>query len=520
MRYLLSLLFPLLFTACDFNESKKISTEKRLSSVACGFEIPAGKNVLCGTIAVPENHANPNGPKIGLSVAIIKSAALTKNDPIIYLEGGPGGSAIDSAHHWIDFDIAEDRDMIIYDQRGTGHSIPFLDCHPEVTTQYGNQSPTYRELGRLCREELLTNGSDTDQYHTQNSAEDLEIIRQQLGIESWIIYGISYGTALAQTYAKSYPEHTSAIVIDSVLPLNHPFFSENIKKVPAAFETLFDACAQESECNNAYPNVKSRFLSLVDTLNSDPETLTYEDLDTETIIGTFQLTGDLFADMLWKAMYSTELATAIPYIIWNEEADSFRISRLLYSAFNGDNDSDSSMSDIMYLSVMCHDFIAIDSRENMQTGFLDLGEYSGTLSYEDESTIYDICDTIVTERAGTGFNTLGTHAVPTLVMAGEFDPVTPPSLSQEVYNALNKAYFFNLDHQGHGVTSEGCGKEIMRQFIDNPEVAPTNHCSVLETNFKVASAHIAERTPAALNSRVKTEIKEKAEELKKYWPIR
>lgn len=169
---------------------------------------------------------------------------------------------------------------------------------------------------------------------------------------------------------------------------------------------------------------------------------------------------------------------------------------------------------------MCHDFAPIDSLANMQSSFLNLGEYSDTSSYEEESVIFDLCDTIVTEEAQNDFNTLNSHTIPTLVMAGEFDPVTPSSLSQEVYNTLNNAYFFSLDHHGHGVTTDGCGKEIMRQFIENPEISPTNSCSTLPTSFKVASARTPQRTPDMLDSRIKSVIREKGPRIKEYLPKR
>lgn len=519
MHYLFFLL-PLFFiSGCSFDESKKLSVTKALSSDACSFEIPEGKNIVCGNIAVPEDHAAPTAAQVQLSVAVIKSSADVKKDPIIYLEGGPGGSVIADPESWIDFDIADDRDLIIYDQRGTGHSTPFLECDSETTDDGNSLSNAYQEVGRLCREELLEAGIDTDHYNTQSSVKDLEVIRQQLGIDRWIIYGISYGTALAQAYAKTFPEKTSAIVIDSVLPLNHPFFSETINKYSAAFETLFDACAEESACHDAFPELKNDFISLVDTLNNDPRILTYEDLDTDTVAGTFELTGELFASMLWHAMYASGFSDYLPYLISNEVTNDYLTSRFLYSAFYG-ADEESKMSDVMYYTVMCHDFIPIDSRENMQSSFLNLGEYSGVVSYSDRAYIYDLCDTIVTQEAESDFNALGTHTIPTLVMGGEFDPVTPPALSKEVYNALNKAYFFNLDHQGHGVTTEGCGKEIMRQFIDNPELSPLNSCNLLETSFIIPSAHIASRKADALDSKVQAIIKKEAKRIKEYLPKR
>ncbi len=501
MRYFLLPLLLVFFTGCE----QKNSSDNSFSSENCSFEIPEGKQAVCGYITAPQDHLDPDRTTVRLSVAVIKSDAAVTKEPIVFLKGGPGGSAIEDAEFWLDFDIAADRDLIIYDQRGTGHSLPFLDCDATSTVSE-------------CRKELLATDINPDDYNTQSSVEDLELIRKGLGIDRWILYGISYGTALAQAYTKSYPTKAAAVVVDSVLPLNHPFFSENITKRATAFEALFDACTQESACHSAYPDLKNDFLTLVDTLNATPVTLTYTDLDTDLEAGTFQLTGELFADLLWSSLYATELIVYLPFIIETEPSNDYQLTKLLYSGFYGSDDSEDHQSSIMYFSVMGHDFTAIDSKTAILNNYLDLDEYIDTVSYSEKAAIYDICDAIVSQKAPNSFNTLDTNTIPTLVMAGALDPVTPPPLAEEVYTALNKAYLYTLDGQGHGVTTDGCGKEIMRQFIDNPETAPTNSCETLQVSFKLPASKTTAHTAAAAGQTFKGILKKSVKAVRPFIP--
>ena len=108
-------------------------------AASCAFQLPAGTNPECGYLTVPEDRGDPNSGTIRLHVAVFKTTASDPEpDPVVYLDGGPGGEPLEALMFGLGdrFEaILETRDLIIFDQRGTGFSEPALVC------------PAYRELG-------------------------------------------------------------------------------------------------------------------------------------------------------------------------------------------------------------------------------------------------------------------------------------------------------------------------------------------------------------------------------------
>ncbi len=108
----------------------------RFEKTDCWFKEPLGRDVECGWLIVPEDHAKPDGKTIKLAVARFKSdASKPEPDPIVYLEGGPGGSPLQGISRPVRCRLSArwcaKRDVILFDQRGTGYSQPALDC-PEI----------------------------------------------------------------------------------------------------------------------------------------------------------------------------------------------------------------------------------------------------------------------------------------------------------------------------------------------------------------------------------------------------
>ncbi len=117
--------------------------------------------VVCGTLTVPEDRENPKGNKVALQVVTLKSTSPTpKPDPIVYLEGGPGGSALAGLEVWTNppSPLLAERDVILVDQRGTGYSDPRLGCDFEFATS--TKSDQDVELMAKCYERLFAGEMD------------------------------------------------------------------------------------------------------------------------------------------------------------------------------------------------------------------------------------------------------------------------------------------------------------------------------------------------------------------------
>ena len=199
----------------------------RLESTPCSSFDLHDENAECGFLIVPENRDDPESRTLRLAVAILKSrSAEPQPDPVIYLHGGPGGSAIADASGWLDHPLRDDRDFILLDQRVTGFSEPEL-CpelsKDDMTVMARDLSAEEATAERLalslaCRDELLSEGVDLASYNSDASSADLSDLRRVLGYDSWNVYGISYGTKLALTTMRNAPEGIRSVVLDSAYP--------------------------------------------------------------------------------------------------------------------------------------------------------------------------------------------------------------------------------------------------------------------------------------------------------------
>jgi hypothetical protein len=167
-------------------------------SSSCDFIVPGGRDVTCGYLTVPEDRSQPDGREIRLHVAVFTSeSGNPAPDPIVYLEGGPGGEPLETLVFTFEDFFAPylaERDVIIFDQRGTGLSEPSLAC-PELvdaSIEYlddvlsdEEEAEIYLTAMSACRERLATDGINFTAYNSRENAADLNDLRIALGYDEW-----------------------------------------------------------------------------------------------------------------------------------------------------------------------------------------------------------------------------------------------------------------------------------------------------------------------------------------------
>ena len=244
----------------------------------CAFPVPAGYSPECGYLAVPQSRSLPDSPYIRLHVAIFRSlSASPAPDPVVHLAGGPGSSSLADARYLFNQGmdgILERRDFILLDQRGTGYSMPRLDC-PERETLVPSLlqdgfSQDIVDAFRRCRERLVSEGIDLTSYNSAASAADVNDLRQALGYAQVNLYGVSYGTRLALTLMRDYPGAVRSAVLDSTYPPQVNLYTALAPNAERAFNVLFDRCGADPACSRRYPDLRNTFYRLVDRLNTSP----------------------------------------------------------------------------------------------------------------------------------------------------------------------------------------------------------------------------------------------------------
>jgi pimeloyl-ACP methyl ester carboxylesterase len=405
-------------------------------------------------------------------------------DPVVYLEGGPGGHALETLEFSFDDRFAPflaERDVIIFDQRGVGFSTPSLFCSElrELDIELLDdvlppEELTAREIEALgvCRARLLEEGVDLDSYNSKTSALDVADLRVALGIDQWNLYGISYGTRLALTTARDHPAGVRSLILDSTVPPQVDLISETPAAVERSFDAFFAACGIDAACAATFPNLEQVVLSLRDRLNAAPANIEITDFlaDDDTYSGV--LTGDDLLGLMFEALYSETLIPFLPKAIADAaDGNLARLEQLASLFFT----TDRFFSTGMYLAVQCNEEYPFSSIPEVEAAVL-AHPYSAPL-YPDIAGEFAVCDLWGAGTADGIEDTLVASDIPALVLAGQFDPITPPRYGMFAAESLRQSYFFEFPGLAHGVsTADDCPLGITLDFLDNPAAAPDAAC--------------------------------------------
>ena len=455
------------------------------SPASCPVDIPVGaeegRDIECGYLTVPEQHGQPDGKTIQLAVAVIKSRDPSPPaDPLVMMQGGPGGSTLDLFVPLLlgGSALRAGRDIVLFDQRGTLYSKPKLACPEQIALveQTIEQRLSHEESDRLsleaeraCRDRLAGEGVNFSAYDTEESAADVEALRQALGYDQINLYGVSYGTLLALTVMRNYPQGLRSVILDGVVPPQLDTSVEVAKTVDRSMGELFAACAADPACAASYPNLEQVFFETVDALNKNPARVTLTDPETKkTYNAVFD--GDSLFDTLFQFLYQTDLLPALPQVIYAARAGDFGlIQRVLPQlAF------DRTFSLGMYRTVNCAAEPDFKAGEVKLDGVRpQVAEWARRGAAAEERA----CPPWGVEPLPARARQAVSSDVPTLLLSGRFDPVTPARFADEVARTLPRSYSFTFGHSAHGAALAGeCPVGIIQEFLDDPEAQPDARC--------------------------------------------
>ncbi len=453
----------------------------RAESTKCWFDGPRGVTVECSYLIVPEDHTKPDGPTLKLAVARFKSDSSTPApDPIVYLEGGPGGSPLRSYIGQFSTyfgPLLDHRDLILFDQRGTGYSQPALDC-PEYNQLVmdtldqnlsADQSDALANKALLqCHDRLVKDNVNLAVFNSAQNAADIASLQKAFGLDKINLYGISYGTRLALTAMRDVPQGIRSVVIDSVFPPQADLYSQIPANGARAMEVLFHTCAADADCNGAYPNLRDVFFQTVNQLNQQPLTFTMTLHSGEKPAAL--MNGDSFLGLLFQSLYATEVLPYLPRLIYDVHNGNAAMAGALQADFLSTLDK---ISTGMQDSVQCNEELPFSTIDDLNATLAQYPQYEALAS----KGIYNLCKAWVAPTANANENQPVTSDIPTLIFSGEFDPITPPAWGQETAKTLSKSFFFQLPHAGHGASlSNDCPRSILLAFIDDPTKQPDSTC--------------------------------------------
>jgi pimeloyl-ACP methyl ester carboxylesterase len=440
---------------------------------SCEFFEPQGVETTCYRLVVPENWDDPSGDTIELHVGVF-SAGDDPVSTVVYLEGGPGGSALELAtlgwsQAWAD--IAAGHRLVIFDQRGTGQSHPSLQCDEVLAAVYDSlalsgdqENDVALEALEDCFERLRRDGVDLSAYNSVQSAHDVEALRNALGEDPWDVLGVSYGTRLAQTLLREHPEGIRSLVLDGVLPIDasHAGVPTTAAR---SIGLLIDSCTTDPTCDGLWPDFGRRFWALVDDLDADP--VAFEIVDPATGTGHDALwDGSDLLNAVFTMLYDRQTAADVPTLVSQLERRDTSGAALLTSLILAQNEF---VSTGMYWAVTCHEEVPHVTEDEYQQGLsgddtIDATFAAGPASLEDAQAV---CGLAATGEADPIENERVTSDKPALVLSGELDPITPPSYGQSVADGLGASHLV-LANSGHGALGSECGQSIIKAFLADP----------------------------------------------------
>ena len=436
----------------------------------------------CGYLTVPEDRSQSGGLTIRLHVGVFRTQSDDKApDPVVYLAGGPGENPLELVPLTFNQRFAPfvaDRDFIMFDQRGTGLSQPALDCpeHVETVLDTLDQDLSVEERLTLetkamlaCRDRLVSEGVNLAAYTSAENAADLNDLRQALGFDEWNLYGISYGTRLALTAMRDFPVGIRSVILDSSYPLQVNLYTALAPNAHRAFSVLFDGCAADPTCSAAYPELEATFFELVDHLTDTPITISITNALTGESFDEL-LSGTRLIGFLFQSLYSTEIIPLLPKTISDASKGDLDALAFIEGIFLANLEF---ISTGMQFSVQCGEEVRFTTQKEIAAA----AEAYPELRDSFVSPIFTICQSWGAREADPIENERVSSDIPTLVLSGEYDPVTPPAWGQIVAEDLNNSFYFEFPGVGHGASISGeCPLSVSLAFLADPNAEPDGSC--------------------------------------------
>ncbi len=469
-------------------EEKTFAYEPIFQPDDCVFNVPSSMQIDCGSLIVPEDRTLRDSRNIELAVAIIRDqSGSTLPDPIVHLAGGPGQSMVDllaeDPEYYTFEPYAPNRDQIFIDQRGTGYSSPTLNCPEVEDVSYGTDDvEAYYGAVQDCRDRLAREGVNLTAYNTPENAADIHDLAVALGYEQMNLFGVSYGTRLGLAVMRYYPQNVRSVVLDSVFPPNVNVIIEDSLSQYLALVAAFDACTSDVACNSAYPDLETVFLQVVSSFNVSPAEIEFSDGF------VYDVYGDDVVDTMISALFAaSETLPLMPQAIYGLRDGSFdayvALDAYVYGGASRQHQifgsEDYSDAEGMFNSVTCRDEYAFEDYTAAEQIILQQmpAELHDALFYNTAGRQYRECIIWGSGKALAAENEPIFSNIPTLLIVGSFDPVTPPSQAQLANQTLTSGYYVEFPYQGHSVTGfSWCATDIAAAFVNNPLRAPDISC--------------------------------------------
>ena len=426
----------------------------------------------CATVSVPEDHAQPNGKRVEIFLAVLPALARRPEaDPLFLFAGGPGQAASDQGRVAMALtDIRKTRPIVLVDQRGTGKSKTLTcDATEEAKAKDSLVEMLNADVASMEKDWgkcLATMKGNPATHRTDDYVDDLELVRKGLGYEKVNVWGGSYGTRVALRYMKRFPASIRTAMLDGVAPTSLHLPDDAMATSEAQLKIAIAACADSTACAKAYPDLSGTLDALIEKLRVTPQAVTLiHPMTGKPLTGT--MTDRAVISFLWPLLYQPEAARLIPQLINSAVAGNFAPMAATTTA---SSISETDLSIVQRFAVMCAEDMLGRTAPAMDR-FKSLSD-----------VFYGFCKSFPHGKVAPEFFEPTTSDIPTLLFSGTLDPVTPPSQGTLVAKTLPQSKHIIAAGAGHIVLQQACARRLMSKFVTAGNIAAATDACEPELN--------------------------------------
>lgn len=424
--------------------------------------------------SVPENWKKINGRKISLAVAVLKSKTASKQEPVVFIQGGPGGNTIAETMFWVDHPLRKNHDIVLVDLRGTGFSEPKL-C-PDLGKKFfeilsKNQSEEQDvndkvKVSLQCRQDMINQGLDLNSYNSISVANDLHSLKNSLKIKKWNVYGVSYGTYISQNYAKIFPNDVESLILDSSIPDISEYYTNNTQNYMLSLGKIFKNCNEDAKCNKEYPNLEEVYYKTISELEKKPITV---EVDQSLVSsGKFTYNAEDYKIAIQQSLYDKKLVEVLPLLIYQFKERNTATLAGLVQAFSGAL----SLNYGSYFCFTCNEVIPYNNLQKYDSISSKYKKLNGGLSFYRSD--FNVCSQWNKNQnilESKNISLKNNNPFKVLILSGGFDPITPTYFANETAQNFNKnVQVVNGYTYGHGLGYTNSGANIIRNFVENKPI--------------------------------------------------
>ena len=431
----------------------------------CRLEHPlkiASVAARCGILKVAEDPSREGGPKIELNVAVVP--ALNRRAtaaPLFLLAGGPGQAASDLyvSYAGAFSRINRNHDIVLLDQRGTGKSEPLFCHYPEDWRATADELPALEQATLAC---LARYGERVRYYTSSVAVLDLERVRQALGYAQIDLYAASYGTRVAELYLRHHPAVVHAVILDGVTYPEQVIGPDTPLDGEHALDLILERCRSSADCAGAYPDLRAEFDRLRAKFGPGSAALTLPDPATDASLA-LEFNHGVLASALRLLSYNATQASLLPTLI--HQAATGRLAPLAAQTVMMAREIQTQLASGMQNSVVCSEDVPFFATVHIDRRMIE-ATYQGT---EQLDALTAICRLWPRGPVDADLHAPLHSDVPSLLLSGEADPVTPPADAERLAAGLSRSRHLVLQGEGHGQLATGCVPRLMAAFLDAPD---------------------------------------------------